>query len=326
MQVLAGDIGGTNTRLAVFGAPHDRNAIAFKVYPSKEHASLEEIIQRFFKEVKIDPPQIACFGIAGPVRNNIGFVTNLPWDANGAEISRICNIARVILLNDLEANAHGIFELTSGELTTLNKGVGTGEGSRTLIAPGTGLGEAGLLWSQELGGYEVFATEGGHVSFSADTEKEKKLQQFLQKKYGTFVSWERVLSGQGLTDIHQYCVEILRIKSGVVEVGAHPSRITEEGEKKGGDRACAKTLKIFATLLGKEAGNLALKHGTRRGIYVGGGIAPKIVPALEKWFMDGIRSRAIFQDHLSGIPVHVITNDKAALLGAARVAFQESQE
>ena len=266
-MILAGDIGGTKTHLALFG--ENRQKIREEKYPSKENKSLEEIVTVFLGNETVKK---ACFGIAGPVRNNTVQTTNLPWNVDAKNFS----IPKVQLLNDLESNAYGLFELKEDQLFCLNKNGLSSEGNRALVSAGTGLGEAGLYFDGKT--HHPFPCEGGHVDFAPRNEREIEMLRFLLEKFD-HVSSERILSGPGIYNIYSFLVE----KDGfekdpdveAASKGERPKIISDKGcEKK--SEVCVKTLELFVELYGAEAGNCALKFMAYGGIYLGGGIAPKI--------------------------------------------------
>ena len=318
---LAGDIGGTKTNLALY-AHQDDKLLSQKAasYPSREHASLTEIVRDFLKDAPTDVRR-ACFGVAGPVKNGVVQVTNLPWTIDASAIQNELNFQQVSLLNDLEANAYGIQTLESHELLPLNPdGNAFQVGNRALISAGTGLGEAGLLWDGVA--HRPFPSEGGHCSFSPSSPIGDELLSFLRKEHG-HVSWERVLSGGlGIKNLYRF----FRQRSGKPEPEwltqqlAHGDLgpvITQAGlaEK---DSVCIETLDCFTHNYGSEAGNLALKMLALGGVYIGGGIAPKMLPKMKsKIFLEAFTTKGRLSPLLQSIPVYVILNDKTALQGAA---------
>ncbi|MBI5272933.1 MAG: glucokinase [Chlamydiia bacterium] len=314
---LAGDIGGTHTRLALF---ERGKKVSEKKYLSGAYQGLEEVVQGFLREEKQEI-KTACFGIAGPVRNGICKATNLPWIVDAASLRRILQIP-VRLLNDLEANAYGLRRLKQEELYLLHKGISGQVGNQALIAAGTGLGEAGLFWDGKE--HKPFACEGGHTDFAPRSIDEIGLLQFLSKKLG-HVSYERIVSGPGLLTIFQFLVESGRIipsKQLKEEMERKdPSQVISNWGNQGIDIACTLSLEWFVSLYGAEAGNLALKFLSLGGVYIGGGIAPHILETLKKGlFVSAFVDKGRFQGLLESIPIWVVLNDDAALLGAAWVA------
>ena len=317
---LAGDIGGTKTNLAVYAYQNDRlAAIQSASYLSRDHATLEELV-RFFLGPLHGTIQHACFGVAGPVQNGVVQVTNLPWTVDAAALQADLGFQKVSLLNDLEANAYGIYTLQPHELLSVNP---TGNphaiGHRALIAAGTGLGEAGMMWDGVT--HRPFASEGGHSSFAPNDAIGDELLAFLRLERG-HVSWERVLSGMGMSNLYRF----FRQRSGLPE----PAWLTEQLRNgdlgavvnqaglAGSDPVCVDVLDCFTRNYGAEAGNLALKLLALGGVYIGGGIAPKMLPKIQSAiFLDAFYHKGRLSPLLQSIPVYVILNDKTALQGAA---------
>lgn len=317
-MILAGDIGGTHTRIALFEKGTKR---VEKKFSSPKYLDLEQIISEFLAE---HPTKVksACFGIAGPVRNNKCKATNLPWVVDAAHLQKHLGIAKVTLLNDLEANAHGLAVLKEDEFFVLQKGDPSQQGNWGLISAGTGLGEAGLYWDGKK--HHPFACEGGHTDFAARNETEMALFSYLHKQFG-HVSYERIVSGPGLHSILKFLVETKRVKlSSETEKemqARDPSKVISERGSKGEDPACVEALDLFLSLYGAEAGNVALKFLALGGIYVGGGIVPRIVHHLKQSpFLKSFLDKGRFKGLLESIPVKVVLNDDAALLGAANYA------
>lgn len=315
-MILAGDIGGTNTRLAMF--EKGKLVREEKKYHSHDHKSLEEIISDYLGEERVEK---ACFGVAGPVRDGKCKTTNLPWVIDAAHIHETQRISRVHLLNDLEANAWGLRALSKDELILLHEGK-IQKGNQALIAAGTGLGEAGLFWDGKE--HHPFACEGGHTDFAPRNDLEIELLKYLQKKFG-HVSYERIVSGPGLLTLFEFLVETGReTLSGAVkaEMGKKdPSRVISEWGNENRDPACSQALDWFISLYGAEAGNMALKFLSLGGFYIGGGIAPHIVEKMKKGgFFASFVDKGRFRELLSSIPIWIVMNDNAALLGAAYFA------
>jgi len=322
VKVLAGDIGGTKTSLAVFEVNGTRlELLAEEIYPSGDYASLDAIVQKFI-QTQEQIPEWGSFGIAGPVRNEQARTTNLPWHIDAKKLAEKAGFRKVWLLNDLEANAWGISALEDKDFFVLNEGNPDPDGNASIISAGTGLGEAGLYWDGEK--LCPFAAEGGHSSFSPGSEKEIALLKFLQKRYcdDGHVSWERVVSGMGIENIYDFLCE-------QQEVGT-PDWLTEE--IKIGDKAasiskaasdsrcpvCAETLKLFVHIYGAEAGNQALKIKATAGVYIGGGIAPKNLDHFrDSTFMDSFCSKGRMEQMMRDMPVKIILNQRTALYGPA---------
>jgi glucokinase len=323
-MILVGDIGGTNTRLALFEALQNSGALRHSeidIFPSAQYAGLDEIAAKFLKQTGASV-EAACFGIAGPVRDGVAKVSNLPWVVDARQIAVKLSIERVSLLNDLEANAHGIAVLEPSDFITLNEGAAGSSGNRALISAGTGLGEAGLL--AEGNGYRPFASEGGHSDFAPRNELEIELLRFLLKRWSR-VSFERVLSGPGLFNIYQFLRDTGRgSEPAWLAERMHlenPSAVIGDTALAGSAEICVQALDMFVAIYGAEAGNLALKLMATGGVFIGGGIAPKIVPKLgDSTFTKAFADKGRFRSLLESIPVRVIMNDKTALLGAANYA------
>lgn len=316
--LLAGDIGGTKTHLALFGLEEGRKWAVDRVYVSKEFPNLLPIVQRFLKENQTYSVERAAFGIAGPIEGRICKATNLPWVVDAGEIERGCGIRSVFLLNDLEANAYGIELLGENEFHLLNKGKEK-KGNRALISAGTGLGEAGIIWDGAA--YTPFASEGGHCSFAPQSPLEVEMLAYFGKEYG-HVSFERFLSGPGLFNIYRFLVGAGHQK-GSPEI-KEAKDVTFHGLEESVP-ACKQALEIFSSIYGNESANLALKIFAIGGVYIGGGIAPKLLPMLKKGgFVSHFRDKGRFSNLLSEIPIRVILNEFTALLGAAYYARERA--
>lgn len=313
-MILAGDIGGTHTRLALF---EKGKRLVMEKFSSQDYSSLAEIVEEFSK-THGKKVKAACFGVAGPIRGGKCEATNLAWIVDAKRLAKVLNLSKVALLNDLEANAYGIRVLKKEELLELHRGASQ-KGNQALIAAGTGLGEAGMYWNGKE--HFPFACEGGHADFAARNEKEFELFQYLKEKY-EHVSYERVVSGPGLHEIYQFLTEKGYEKSSM-QVEAEmakkdPSRVITEQTK---DPACAHAVDWFLSCYGAEAGNLALKFLALGGLFIGGGIAPILAKKMKEGaFYTAFIEKGRFQPLLESIPIHVILNDSAALLGAAYYA------
>ena len=321
-MILAGDIGGTHARLAFFQSQNGHlTPVAEGVFPSRDHSGLDEIVGQFVAKQSLRP-DVACFGVAGPVRNGKVETSNLPWTVEAARLAGELHLPSTMLINDLEANAWGIASLGDQDQVALNRVKGMPVGNQGVISAGTGLGEAGLFWNGN--GYEIFASEGGHCDFAPRTELEIELLRYLVARFG-HVSFERIVSGPGLVNVYNFLRDTHR--------GEEPQWLTDELAQ--GDQAATisraavagknvlaeHALDLWISIYGAEAGNLALKLMATGGVFLGGGIAPKIVSKLSGLlFMQAFVSKGRLQPLLESIPVKVITNDKIALFGAARYA------
>lgn len=318
--ILAGDVGATHTRLAVFTAD-PRGPATFESYPSHDHAGLEEMVQTFLASHPADL-DAACFGVAGTAQGGHVKTINLAWEVDAASLARVLGLKSVSLINDLAANAYGIAELAPDELEALNPGVPAPDGAMAVISAGTGLGEAGVLPDGD--GVRVIPTEGGHTDFGPRSDLEVELYRYLAAE-DAHVSYERVCSGMGLLNIYRF----LRGRSRTPEppwltaeiaardAGAVISRAAL-GQR---DPVCVQALDVMVSIYGAEAGNLALKYLATGGVYVGGGIAPQILPKLrDGTFIRSFIAKGRFAEILERLPVQVILNDRTALLGAAHYA------
>jgi glucokinase len=322
-MVLGGDIGGTNARLAFFDGPPDRlTTVAIEIFPSREHKGLGEIARAFIAKHNCTP-SAACFGIPGAIRDGIVEATNLPWVVRATTLASEVGLASVSLINDLEANAHGIALLSESDLVTLNAGVPVRGGNRALISAGTGLGEAGLLAEAD-GTFRPFPSEGGHADFAPSNELQIDLLRHLMGRFG-HVSYERVLSGPGLYNIYQFLRDTRRAEEpawlrDAISQGDASAAVAKSGLD-GTSEIGVQALDLFVSIYGAAAGNLALQVVATGGVFIGGGIAPKIIDKLRgPAFLEAFRAKGRVSSLLKDIPVRVITNDKTALLGAGRVA------
>ncbi|HEX6824705.1 MAG TPA: glucokinase [Nitrospiraceae bacterium] len=348
-MIVAGDIGGTKTHLALFDWNKDRvDPIRLETFQSADYTSLEDILTEFLVPPKPPSPineidteksdaaelepnrsaetptkiDAACFGVAGPVFQNHSKTTNLPWVVDGAMLAKQFDIPRVKLLNDLEAMAHGILLLRSDEVDILNAGTPPQHHQAiALIAAGTGLGECILFWNGSR--YQPMPSEGGHTDFAPNNDNEIELLRHLRSQY-LHVSYERVLSGPGLHAIYDYVRDSKKNEptwlSEQIKAGDPPAVIAEAGLK-GQAEIAKQALDLFASIYGAEAGNLALKAMTLNGVYLGGGIAPKLLAKLKDGtFMKAFTNKGRYKGLMTSIPVKVVMNDKTALLGAASVA------
>ncbi|EFK08574.1 glucokinase [delta proteobacterium NaphS2] len=324
--VLAGDIGGTHTRLGLFSSVNEKlHQKTIETFISKKAKGLEEIIARFLEQHDADITA-ACFGIAGPVEKDRMKTTNLPWKVVGGDIKKRFGFPCVRLINDVAATIRAIPLLTDQELFTLNRGKSAKDGVIGLVAPGTGLGQALMVWVD--GRPVAMATEGGHSDFAPRNERELGLWRYLHERYG-HVSVERVVSGPGLYHIYCWLKETVSYKEPswltLQLKESDPPKVIALAALDDKDPLCSDALKHFVSLLGGVCGNVALTGLTQGGLYLGGGIPPRILPALEEdGFMSAFTDKGRFRDLVSRIPVHVVLNDKAALLGAADCAASDA--
>lgn len=320
-MILAGDIGGTNARLGLFELAGSRlRVIAAKTYPSRQHTGLEEIVELFMAG-QHGPPSRACFAIAGPVAGGRAVTTNFPWVVDTLSLGKLLGLADVGLINDLEAIAHGLDELEEKDVAVLDPGRTGVEGNRAIIAAGTGLGEAGAYWDGRQ--HHPFACEGGHAGFAPRTSIEIDLLRWLLARFDR-VSYERVLSGAGLYEIYKF----LRDRSGheepswlSEELVLHPAPVViVQHAFNGRSELCWEAVQQFVSIYGAEAGNLALKIMARGGVWIGGGIAPRVLPQMPRVFREAFDAKGRMRPLVEGMQVNVILNDRVGLLGAARYA------
>jgi glucokinase len=326
-MILAGDIGGTNARLAYFEARNgDLQLVSERVFPSREHKELGEIVTKFLNDSSTRP-RVACFGVAGPVRNGRVETSNLPWVIEQSRLAKQIHLPSTLLINDLEASAWGVGALAAGDFVALNKVLGPAVGNQAVIAPGTGLGEAGLFWDGKR--YHVFACEGGHTDFAPQDDLQIELLRFLKARFG-HVSYERILSGPGLVNVYEFLRQSgdheetpeLSVQLQRDDAAAAISHAAMNGSS----TLAEKALDLWVSIYGAEASNLALKVMATGGLFLAGGISPKILskltgPLFLQAFLDKGRMRPLVES----IPVQVITNEKAGLLGAARCAATRGQ-
>lgn len=329
-MLLSGDIGGTKTVLAVFSAESGPyHPLIEKTYPSTHYDSLEEIITTFLDGVNL-PVRAACFAIAGPIISDRAKITNLSWVVDSQNLKSTFGWQEIKLLNDLQSVAYAIAILEPGDIHTLNPGIQVAGGNIAVLAPGTGLGEAFLAYHN--GRYIAYASEGSHAAFSPVGDLQIGLLKYMNEQGFSHVSYERVCSGRlGIPNIYAY------LKS--IHYAPEPDWLTQQLEgcedptpviagaaldQSRSSELASATLDMFVNILGAEAGNMALKLLSSGGIYLGGGIPPRILPRLcQPKFLEAIVSKGRFRDMLSSYPVHVILNAKAALLGAASYGFAQ---
>jgi glucokinase len=326
-MILAGDVGGTKVNLALFDfADGNLKHARDKQYPAKEYSGLEEIVKEFIVSEKVTA---ACFGVPGPVRDGRLRLTNLPWTLDSRELAADLKIDFVFLINDLQANGYGIAELGADQVYTLSEGDPRQLGNRALISAGTGLGESFMIWDGR--DYVPYPSEGGHADFAPRNEDEIDLLRFLKQKYNGRISFERVVSGQGLTN----CYEFLREVRGMEEPASLAARMTAEDPNAvitemalaAKSEICEKAMDMFVSAYGAEAGNLALKVLSVGGLYVGGGIAPRILEKLKDGtFMKAFADKGRMSQLLVNMPVRVILESKTALMGAAAYAEARAAE
>ena len=326
-MLLIGDIGGTKTALAVVSKElGPRHLVAEATFPSTKFASLEAIVRQFLKDINLAIDD-AVFGVAGPVVENRTKLINLPWVLDANELQETFHFSSIRILNDLEAIAHAVPILERSELFTLNKGVSANKGNIAVVAPGTGLGEAFLTWDGKR--YQMHSSEGGHADFAPNSRLETNLLNYLRGRFD-HVSYERVCSGLGISNIYSYLKqggygnEPLWLTERLAEADdPTPVIMNAALDEERPCKICVKTLDEFVSILGAEAGNLALKTLATKGVYIDGGIPPRILPFFKKdLFMKSFRSKGRYSGFMDRIPVHIILNTKVALIGAACKALE----
>lgn len=319
-MILAGDIGGTKTILALYQQNGSEwECYKKEIFSSSGFDSFTELLGCFLaSEVTIDVQKV-CLGIAGPIVNGDCVATNLPWNITKNAILSKTGARHVVLLNDLEATAWGVLGLPESDFVELNSNAKQSRGNLAVLAAGTGLGEAIVVWDE--GRYHVVATEGGHTDFAPRNKLEIGLLQYLMELHPEHVSYERVVCGQGLVDIYQYLktVRYAMVDQNIeskIKAGDAAAVISSMGERDK-DELCAKALAMFCEIYGAEAGNLALKCLPKGGVVLAGGIAAKIIESMRKGcFMQGYLSKGRYKEVLQTISVKVCMNSEAALLGA----------
>ena len=333
-MILAGDVGGTKVHLALYNFVGGRlSLVRDNKFPSGEYASLDEVVKAFLGEGAQTKDEIvaACFGCPGPVRDGRLKLTNLPWTLDERALEKSVGIEHIFLINDLEANGYGIPELAPDKVFTLLKGDPKAVGHRGLVSAGTGLGEALLIWDAKTQKHRPIPSEGGHCDFAARNEREIALLEYLRRTLNGRVSFERVVSGLGIKNVYAFLRDDQKMDE--------PAWLRERMEKEdpnavigqcgedGSSEICAETLRMFASAFGAEAGNLGLKVLSMGGMYLGGGIAPKILKTLQAGeFAQAFLDKGRLSPLLEAVPVRVILDDTCALLGAAAVAEARAAE
>ncbi len=324
-MILAGDVGGTKVNLSYFRTEGGRLVQSVsRSYPSQDYASLVEVIAAMQRDAP-ETVTAAAFGIAGPVEEGRASLTNLPWQVDASDIARHLNLPAVRLLNDLEATAYGALHLSAEDVLVLQEGEPKPRAPIAVIAAGTGLGEGGLIWDGRR--YRALPSEGGHADFAPRNTEEIELLRHFLAKYD-HVSCERLISGPGMVEIYEFCRERsaeeepawLRERFAAGDAAAEISRAGMERK----DSICRHALDLFVSVYGAEAGNLALKLLARGGVYIGGGIGPKLRAKLQEGgFVSAFSDKGRFRGLLGKIPVKLILNQQTALLGAAHMATVE---
>lgn len=317
--ILGGDVGGTKVNLAIFEASADAvRLVKTSTYHSKSYSSINDILKEFLKENPGVYPERICLGTAGPVFEGRVVVTNLPWQVDAKEIEAATGISDVFLLNDLEATAYGMAGMDESDFSFLHPGDPDAGGNMAILSPGTGLGEAGLFWDGKA--YHPFATEGGHCDYSCRNAADLELHNYMLKKYKV-VSWESIVAGPAVHDIYQFLCEIKKSAASTAITEKFktedPSAVISEAAIAGSDPVCVEAMRIFVRNLARECCNLILKLKSTGGLLIAGGIPPKILPLLrDPYFYDNLMDCDRMQELVKKVPVKVILNDKAPLIGA----------
>ena len=333
-MILAGDVGGTKVHLALY------NFAAGKLVPVRDHkfpagefGCLDDVVKAFLDQQKTDKSEIAaaCFGCPGPVRDGRLKLTNLPWTLDARLLAKSLGIEHIFLINDLEANGYGIPELAVDKIFSLHEGDASAVGHRGLVSAGTGLGECLLIWDAKTRSHVPVPSEGGHCDFAARNEREIALLEYLQKTLNGRVSFERVVSGLGIKNVYAFLrddqkmeePEWLRDRM----ASEDPNAVIGECAEDGSSAICFETMQMFAAAFGAEAGNVALKVLAAGGVYLGGGIAPKILKTMQDGaFTQAFLDKGRLSPLLETIPVRIILDETCALLGAAAYAEARAAE
>jgi glucokinase len=321
ITILAGDIGGTKTHLALFRATaNEVQHIHDQKFRSPAYATLEEIIKEFLQAQPGLVPDRICLGVAGPVLDGVVELTNLNWILSISGLRQKTGVQDIRLINDLEATAYGLAALKPTDFFTLHEGNEQAHGNMAILAPGTGLGEAGLFWNGK--SYFPFPTEGGHCDFSPRTRFDFELSEYLEAQYGV-VSWEKVVAGPGIFDIYKFLRDVKKVEepqwlTDLWPAETHPSARISQTAADNGAAICVQTMQHYVRYLAHEATNLVLKMKATGGLFLGGGIPPKISNLLQReefysHYMDSDRMQHLLQT----VPIRIIRNEQTGLLGAA---------
>jgi len=330
-MILAGDVGGTKVHLALYNFDGGKLVpVRDHKFPAANYPTLDDIVKEFLASGSQKASDIvaSCFGCPGPVRDNRLKLTNLPWTLDGRLLQASLGIEHIFLINDLEANGYGIPELAPESVFMLHPGDPAAVGHRGLVSAGTGLGECLLIWDAKSRRHLPIPSEGGHCDFAARNDREIALLNYLRRTLNGRVSFERVVSGLGIKNVYAF----LRDDQKMEEPGwlhdrmasEDPNAVIGQCAEDGSSEICLETLQLFAAAFGAEAGNVALKVLAMGGIYLGGGIAPKILKTMQNGaFLQAFLDKGRLSPLLENIPVRIILDDTCALLGAA--AFAEAR-
>lgn len=337
-MILAGDVGGTKVHLALYNFFGGKlSPVRDEKFPAPEFACLDDVVNEFLSPEKGGQPDVrdqivaSCFGVPGPVRDGRLKLTNLPWTLDARDLQKSLSIQHIFLINDLEANGYGIPEVAQDKIFTLHSGDASSVGHRGLIAAGTGLGECLLIWDPILRRHLPIPSEGGHCDFAARNDTEIALLQHLRRTLNGRVSTERVVSGLGIQNVYAFLRDDQKMEEPVWlrdrMKAEDPNAVIGSCADDGSSEICVRTIEIVTAAYGAEAGNVALKLLALGGVYLGGGIAPKILKFLSGGkFMDAFLDKGRLSLMLQTIPVRVILDDTCALLGAAAYAEARAAE
>ncbi len=323
-MILAGDIGGTKTNLALYKMTEEGVFLEVQhQFVSQNYASFSDVIDEFLAKIPDTKITTVCFGIAGPIIDGRCRTTNLPWEIVTTDLKKLLKINSVYLLNDLEATAYGMLYLHNDEFIDLNPNAETKKGNCAVIAAGTGLGEA-MLYFDGLS-YHPIGSEGGHSDFAPQTPQQDALLLWLREYYPLHVSYERLLSGPGIANIYDFLVSInFALEPGSIKElksKEDKSSLISRCALEDKDSLCIETLRLFVEIYGAEAGNMALKSLSLGGVYIGGGIAPKILPFMQsETFLKAFCNKGRFSQMLQAMPIKLSLNPETAMLGSAHFA------
>jgi glucokinase len=329
-MILAGDVGGTKVHLALYQFESGKlKSVRDRKFPAHEFANLDDVVNQFLGAEDKSQIAAACFGCPGPVRDGHLKLTNLPWTLDARDLRNSLGIEHIFLINDLEANGYGVPELAPESIFILHAGDAASVGHRGLIAAGTGLGEALLIWDGKQ--HRPIPSEGGHCDFAARSDREIALFKYLHGTLNGRVSFERVVSGIGIKNVYAFLRDVEKLHEPdwlKARLAAEdPNAVIGQCAEDGSSSICFETMKMFSAAYGAEAGNVALKVLAMGGIYLGGGIAPKILKTLQSGsFIQAFLDKGRLSPLLQSIPVRVILDDTCALLGAAAFAEARASE
>ncbi len=328
MRVLAGDIGGTHTRLCLLEKGAEKiQIVREQIYASRQYPDLVPILKAFLQN-DVDPlPEAACFAVAGPVRDQQARVTNLPWLLKTVELKNALSIDRLALINDFQAIGYGLSTLADKQLVTLQSGQPEKHARRALIGAGTGLGISSLIYQD--GCYVPYPSEGGHVGFAPADELQIRLLRYLQRSLD-YVCYEHLLSGPGLQRIYQFFLQENRSPSefsnSIMQADDPAVEISHHGLL-GDDEIAVQTLDCFVHIYGAQAGNVALNYLASGGVYIAGGIAPKVIERLNTdYFLGAFHDKGVMSELMQSFPIKVVMEEQVGLLGAAKFAFHSFSE